>query len=238
MQEEGSVLIALQTVAETLRVCAPTVLESLWGGVTRERCNERLERWAQRVLEHTGIQLTVEGREHSEGEEPFVVLSNHASNYDIHVTFAAFGRPLRMVAKQELFRVPVLGAALEAGEFISIDRKNHERALASLERARARLDSGLSVWVAPEGTQTKDGALLPFKKGAFHLALAAGRRILPLSLEGTREVLPAGSWRVRRGQRVLARFHAPVDPRDYGREQIEALSDEVRRRIASGLSRA
>jgi 1-acyl-sn-glycerol-3-phosphate acyltransferase len=125
---------------------------------------------------------------------------------------------------------------MTAAEFVFLDRGDRAHAVAALKLAGERIRSGINVWIAPEGTQSRDGALLPFKKGGFVLAEEAGVPILPVTVEGTRHVLPAKETRVRRGQRVDVTFHAPVDPQTFGsRDQVMA---EVRRRIESALPAA
>jgi 1-acyl-sn-glycerol-3-phosphate acyltransferase len=97
------------------------------------------------------------------------------------------------------------------------------------------LQTGTSVWIAPEGTRSKDGRLGPFRRGGFHLALQSGCRILPITIIGTRAVLPAKGARVTDGCRVRVVVHAPVDPRGFGEERRVELTEVVRRVIASAL---
>jgi len=230
---DGSVSLALLTCLDTVRTCAPTVVEAMRGPVPRELCTTRLAAWAERVVRHTGIDLHVHGLSHVDPAQPYVVMSNHQSHYDIFVLFRAFPGVLRMVAKIELSRVPLLGRAMQEAEFVFLDRKNPKHARAALKLAADRVRSGISVWIAPEGTQSRDGALLPFKKGGFVLALETGVPILPVTVEGTRHVLPAKHVRVRRDQRVDVTFHAPVDT--SGGATRDELLARVRAAIDSAL---
>ncbi len=234
---EGSLALALLACADTLRTCAPTVVEAMFRRVSREECSRRLLVWADRVVRHTGIDLHVHGLEHVDPNVRYVVMSNHQSHYDIFVLFRAFPGVLRMVAKVELSRVPFLGRAMEEGEFVFLDRGDRGRAQEALRVAAERVRSGINVWIAPEGTQSKDGALLPFKKGGFLLALETGALILPVTIDGTRNVLPAKTTHVRYGQRVDVTFHAPIDVREYDHARRDELVARVRDVIASGLSR-
>jgi 1-acyl-sn-glycerol-3-phosphate acyltransferase len=233
---EGSLSLSLLTCWETVRTCVPTIVESLRGPVARARSTARLAEWADRITRRAEIDLHVHGLEHVDPKVTCVVMSNHQSHFDIFVLFKAFPGVLRMVAKVELSRVPILGGGMTASEFVFLDRGDRAHALAALRLAGERIRSGINVWIAPEGTQSRDGALLPFKKGGFILAEEAGVPILPVTVEGTRHVLPAKQTRVRSGQRVDVTFHAPVDPRAFGsRDQVIA---EVRRRIESALPAA
>ncbi len=235
---ERSVGKSLAAVLETLRISAPTMVEGAVGRARREDCDRRLASWSKRLVEHAGISLTVTGLETVPADETFVVMSNHQSNYDIPVLFAAFPRTLRMVAKTELFRIPVFGPALTAAEFIEIDRGHRERALASLRVAREKLRSGINVWIAPEGTRSHTGRLGTFKKGGFLLALETGTRILPVALEGTRDVLPADAAILRRGRAVSVRFLPPIDAPAYGVERRDELVAAVRSAIEGALPAA
>ena len=229
-------IIAL-TWNETLRVCTPTVLEQAFGRVQKSDCDRRLHEWSATACRLADVRISVEGDEHLDAVragETFVVISNHQSSYDIFVLMHTFPGSLRMVAKKQIFNVPVMGGAMKAAGFVALDRGNSARARRALEDAIATFDAGTSIWIAPEGTRSPDGRLLPFKKGGFHFALAAKRRILPVSLIDTNTVLPSKDHRVRAGQHVRVRFHAPVDPQDFGVERRDELADHVRQIIRSG----
>jgi 1-acyl-sn-glycerol-3-phosphate acyltransferase len=165
-------------------------------------------------------------------------MSNHQSLYDIPVMFQVIGPNIRMITKRELFKVPVFGNALAAGGFISIDRSDRNAAIRSLDRARELLASGTHVWISPEGTRSLTGQLLPFKKGAFYLALEALLPILPVTLHGTRNALPAKGLRSTDGARVQVTIHPSVDPAPYvarGKPGRDELMLDVRHALESGL---
>jgi 1-acyl-sn-glycerol-3-phosphate acyltransferase len=238
----ASVGLSLENVLETLAISWPTVLDALQGRLTKEICDERLGSWSQNVVENAKIGLTVTGRENLRPHETYLVMSNHQSLYDIPVLFHVIGPNIRMVTKKELFRVPIFGGALAAAGFISIDRSDRHRAIRSLDEARALLASGTHVWIAPEGTRSRTGALLPFKKGAFYLAFEAGLPILPVTLKGTRDVLTAKGVVSHAGAQVRVVVHPKIDPRPFIDEAKDrrnggrtALMDEVRRVIESAL---
>jgi 1-acyl-sn-glycerol-3-phosphate acyltransferase len=181
--------------------------------------------------------VRAEGLEHlGPGGEVFVVMSNHQSVYDIPVIFQALPLRLRMVAKQELFRVPVWGRAMRYAGFVSIDRSDRERAKESLRVAKQKMQNeGTSIWIAPEGTRSRTGELGPFKSGGFHLALDAGLRILPVSIVGTFDILRADTTSVTKGADVRVIVHEPIDPRPYGPGRRAELTADVRAAIASSL---
>src|SRR5690606_25848764 len=108
-------------MAETLAISAPTLVEAMVGRVRRPVCDERLDRWSRRLLQQAEVTLDVRGYERVPQDETFILMSNHRSLYDIPVLFQAFPRTLRMVAKSELFRVPIWGPAMRVAGFIEVD---------------------------------------------------------------------------------------------------------------------
>lgn len=227
--------LAMRGMAETLAISAPTVIEAFQGRVKRPICDDRLARWSRRLLEQAEVRLDVHGYERLPQDETFILMSNHRSLYDIPVLFQAFPRTLRMVAKTELFRVPIWGQAMRAAGFIEVDRKNRVRAIESLRAARATLDSGVNVWIAPEGTRSRTGALARFKTGGFMLAIETGTRILPVAVRGTEHILPADGALVRRGASVRVDFGEPVDANAFGLAKRGELIESVRHAMTSLL---
>ncbi len=220
---------------ETLRISVPTLWEGLRGTLTPEASDRRLARWSRALVERAHVDLTVEGSERATPGESFVIMSNHQSLYDIPVIYQALQRRIRMVAKKELFRVPLWGRAMERAGFIALDRDSRERSHQSLLASAAELSHGTSIWIAPEGTRSHDGALGEFRKGGFHLALQSRARILPLTLIGTRAVLPAKGAHITDGCHVRVVVHAPIDAAAYGEERRDELVARVRDTIASAL---
>jgi len=221
----------MRSVYETLAISAPTVLDATLGKTSKAACDDRLERWSANIVAATRMQLTVVGREHLGRGETFVVMSNHQSHYDVPVLFHVIGSNLRMVAKHELFKIPVFGRAMQEAGFISVDRKNRESAIRSLELAKPMLRGGTHLWIAPEGTRSLDGRLGPFKKGGFVLAKELELRVLPVTISGTRNALPSHGARTSPGERVTVTFHAPI-PSTLERAD---LMQQVRDAIASAL---
>lgn len=237
-----SLLLSLRNVYETFAISAPTVVDAFRGTVSRQVCDDRLEGWAERVVAHAGMTVHVDGRENYDATRTYLVMSNHQSHYDVPVVFAVLGSKVRMIAKRELFDVPVFGGAMRAAGFISIDRNDTKSAIASLGNAREELARGVPIWIAPEGTRSPTGELLPFKKGGFVLALETGLPILPLTIRGTRDALQAKGLRTRPGADVHVTIHPPLDPARYladagGDRRIARtrLAEDTRRVIASAL---
>ena len=180
-----------------------------------------------------GIRCTLEGWEQlpegiRNGTHPAIFVGNHSSLLDPPLVIATLpSRPV-FLAKKELACIPILGWIIWLAGFIFIDRSSRRRSLESLKEAARRIRGGQSLAAFPEGTRSPDGRLLPLKKGAFALALESGVPVVPLGIQGGREVLPKGTWRVAPAHYRL-KVGTPLYPADYA--DLEAL----RRRAAQAL---
>lgn len=208
-----SLLLIPQAIFETARISLPTVWESLTGSLEQRTCSKRLADWSQRLLKQAKIQLNTVGAEAIQPGQSYVIMSNHQSLYDIPILFQALPLDLRMVAKAELFRVPIWGTAMEKSGFVRIDRSRGREARAILAtKGRSLKEKGLSIWIAPEGTRSPSGELLPFRSGGFELALALELPILPVRIDGSREILIKKSAKIRRGAPVSVEIFPPLLP--------------------------
>ncbi len=191
--------------------------------------------WAQWLMWATGCRVRVEGLENIALDRPQVFASNHVSHVDVIALAAQIPKPFRFVAKKELAKIPLFGQAWRSAGHISVDRGDRASAVASLDAAgRLIREDNSSVVIFPEGTRGDGGEMLPFKKGAFMLALRTGVEIVPAAVIGTRAVLPKGSGRLRAGP-VVVRFGAPIDTTRFNEDTRDALIDEVRARIEALL---
>lgn len=201
---------------------------------------DRIQReWADGVLEILGARFDPGSSRPAPGPGPWVVMANHESLLDPPLLISHLGiGHLRFVAKAGLFKVPIFGQGLTALGHIPIDRGRRDRAVASLRRAGERIRAGTSVLVFPEGTRNDGrGAMRPFKKGGFILAIEAGVPILPVAVIGTARILPKDDWAPRAPGPVRILTGAPIPTagltvadRDAlmarTRAAIEALIDE------------
>ncbi len=190
--------------------------------------------WARLNALLTPMWVDVTGRERVDPEQSYVVVANHQSGYDVFVLYGWLGLDFKWVMKHELREVPALGISCEKLEHVFVDRSNTEAAVRSINAAKERIRNGTSVVFFPEGTRSKDGKLLPFKKGAFHMAVDLGLPILPVTIVGTPEIMPPGTLRVFPGPARLI-FHEPVDITDLGHRDVKPLMQRVRATIESGL---
>ena len=145
-----------------------------------------LAKWGAKTwLRACGAKVKVTGTENIDPNRSYVFASNHRSYLDTATLFFCAGQKMGLVAKKELLKIPVLGQGIGFVNIIAIDRSNPERALRSMQKARDVMADGYSFGVFVEGTRGMPGELLPFKKGAFHLALQTGAPIVPVAIKNT-----------------------------------------------------
>lgn len=193
--------------------------------------------WARILLGLCRVRVVVRGAEKIHPPGPYVFLSNHQSQFDIPAAILAIPLQFRVLAKKELFHIPIFGWALRLSGFVGIERSNREKAIRSLDEAAGRIRKGRSLLIYAEGTRSPDGSLLPFKKGGFILAIQAGVPVIPLTILGSRSVLPKGSLRIRPGT-IGVVVGDPIDPRRYPLEEKEALMKKVREAMSEALETA
>ena len=162
----------------------------------------------------------------------YIFMSNHVSNLDPPVFIPRLPGRCSVLVKSELFRIPILGTAMKMAELVPVERSNREAAIESVRAAAEVMQHGLNMVIFPEGTRSIDGRLLPFKKGPFHLAKETGVPIVPVTILGTAECWPKGTWAIKPGTATLV-FHAPVDPANFPDRDL--LMAAVREQIASAL---
>ena len=221
--------VVLGSLLVTFFYCSKVLLRAVVGRLRRADVDRYTRRWSSLLLRLVRMNLSVHGEmpDFNDGRR-YILLSSHASHYDIPASFVALPGSIRMLAKKELFGIPIFGAAIRAAEFSSVDRHNRQQAVKDLERARRMMESGIVLWAAPEGTRSKDGRLLPFKKGCFHLALDTNAIIVPIAFRGISDVLPARTWRFNLGLPVQLHIGAPIDASRYDVAQLPELMAQVR----------
>ncbi len=198
----------------------------------------RTIRWAGLwVLRSTGVNATVEGLEHVPQEGGFVLISNHESHYDGPFLCGWFPRDFTIVAKTELFRIPIMGAGFRGFGFIEVNRADHAQSMQEMDAATRHLQQGGVVLVFPEGHRTESGDIQEFKKGGFVMALKAQVPLIPAAIAGTREVLPWRSVNIRSG-RVHLLIGPPIPVAGRGLEDRDALLAEAQDTIADLRRRA
>jgi 1-acyl-sn-glycerol-3-phosphate acyltransferase len=176
-----------------------------------------------------GVRVKIVGRDKLDPKGTYIFMSNHVSDLDPPILLPNIPGRTSALAKSQLFKVPILGKAIEMAEIVPVERDNREAAIQAIRQAGEVMKHGIHMTVYPEGTRSTDGKLLPFKKGPFHLAIETGFSIVPVTILGTFEMMPKGTYACKGGTATLI-FHAPVDPKAYpGREELtQAVADIIR----------
>lgn len=190
--------------------------------------------WIAWILAGCGIRIIPEGVDDLDPDQPAVFMSNHQSAIDIAALVHTIPFSFRFVAKRELARIPLFGWALALGGHVIIDRGDRLKAMRSLERAARQIAGGTHVIMYPEGTRSPTGRLQAFKKGGFHLAIAAQVPIIPVTVSGTQRITPRRSLRIESGP-VKIRYGKPIPTKGLTAADRHALADEVRRGIQDGF---
>jgi len=183
--------------------------------------------WANSILWVARVKVTVSGIEKLDPERSYIYMPNHQSNADIPLLLGQLPVQFRWLAKAELFKIPVFGRAMRGVGYISIDRSNRKSAFESLERAARTIRAGTSVLIFPEGTRSRDGHILPFKKGGFVLSVDSGVPIVPIIIRGTRDIIPKGHFMIRPAP-VTMQILDPVETAGYTRKTKDALLERIR----------
>lgn len=193
--------------------------------------------WARLFLLVTGTRVTVEGAERIDPAGSYVFVGNHSSNLDIPVIMGKLPVSIRFLAKKEMFKVPVLGGAMRAIHMVETDRRLGPTAHRALtDQVTAVVAEGLSLMIFPEGTRSESHDMLPFKKGAFRIAVDNDMPVVPVTIVGTLEAWKPHSKLIH-GGRVRLVIHDPIPTTDLDRNLLNDLRDRVRSTVAEALNR-
>jgi 1-acyl-sn-glycerol-3-phosphate acyltransferase len=191
--------------------------------------------WGWAVLAAAAVRPVVVGRDKINPRRSYIIVSNHQSHFDAPAIAVTLGLPFRWVAKKELRKVPLFGPAHSVMGTIFIDRSNRAEAIRSLNNGVRRLPSGTGVLFFAEGSRSSDGRIGTFKKGAFFTAVETGFHILPVTVNGSRRVLPKGSFDYRAGT-IQVVVGDPIDPKAYTLDTVDQLVERTRKIIVANFN--
>ncbi len=190
--------------------------------------------WARFLLWGGGVKVKVEGLEKIAAEKNYLFVSNHLSYMDTPVILANLP-DFRFLAKSGLFKIPLLGTHLATAGHIPVPRGDARAAVKTMTTAAQTIrERGISLLIFPEGGRSPTGELAPFQEGAAYIAIRAGVPLVPIALQGTREVLPFGSGHVRSGW-VTIRVGDPIPTAQLQLRDRSRITAELRDRIVSML---
>jgi 1-acyl-sn-glycerol-3-phosphate acyltransferase len=206
-------------------VCAPRGLMNLFSRL-----------WSRVILLLSGVRLRIVGAERSAAVRPAFFMGNHQSDLDIPIIICALKGRVRFMAKDSLFRIPLFGWVIRRYGFVPVDRANVRRSLDALKGMLAGLKTRpISMTAFPEGTRSRDGRLLPFRRGTLKIAQQSGLPVVPFAIDGSIDVHhPDVRWVVRPGTVTLTLGEPIAADRAFAMDQDE-LQEEVVRVIAAAL---
>ncbi len=222
--------ILVMSLLYTANTCVGSIMRGFFGISSRKWVDDALQLWLKRVLKLARIKVHVFNpyKIKTQTGQPTIIMCNHSSLYDIPFSLAAFpSNSLRMLAKKEMSRIPLMGRAMVAAEFPFIDRKNRHQAIKDLAFVRKLLEGGIVMWIAPEGTRSEDGHLAPFKKGAFITAIQAKATIIPIGIRGANAILPARTHQLNLNQTAEVHIGKPIDASPFTLDNKEELIEQV-----------
>lgn len=190
--------------------------------------------WAKTACFFVPLKVKVLGEENFSTEKSYIIVANHQSMADIIILQAYIKLTIKWIMKKELGSIPLFGFACKTLGCIYVDRANHASALASMHEAQKNLSKTSSVIFFPEGTRTRDGKLLDFKKGAFRFALATGIPILPITIKDSMKILPADSLDVSPGSATLI-VHPPINMDNRTLDELDKILSMTKKTITSAL---
>jgi 1-acyl-sn-glycerol-3-phosphate acyltransferase len=229
--------LALVVLPPAVALIGAVAIALALAGVPNARIHRLYLLYARICLLVGGTRLFVRGGERA-GGHAYVVVSNHESNWDSPCVVAALpGLVIRFVAKQEIMRIPIFGHALRATGNIRVVRKQTHGDVARIQAVMQQRDPVVSILFFAEGTRSLDGALHPFKMGAFATALGHRLPVLPVGIAGTRPIWPKGVLRVRRGS-VAVEVGDPIPVDGLGHDDRAALRDRTHAAVAELRARA
>lgn len=226
------ILCALATY--TGIICLKSIIKYWFSTTTRPWVDKTVRYWADQLLDEVQVTYTIVNPLNVEPQpgKVTIMMCNHSSVYDIPLGFKTFPRnSIRMLAKKELLRIPIMGKGMAAAEFPFIDRKNRFQAIKDLEYAKQLMESGIVIWIAPEGTRSKNGKLAPFKKGGFITAIESQATIIPVGIRGAFDIMPAKTFNINLQQKAEIHIGEPIDASQYTQENKEELIERTYRAI-------
>ena len=179
-----------------------------------------------------GVRVRTVGLDKLDTGRTYIFMSNHISNLDPPLMLPLIPRRTSVMAKKELFDIPLLGRAMRLGSLVPVDRKNREAGISAVRAAAEVLKKGISMTIYVEGGRSFDGKLLPFKKGPFYLAMECKVPVVPVTVVGTHRIMPKARFSIEAGD-VEVIFHDVIEPETFSNR--DHLMQLVRDSIESGL---
>jgi 1-acyl-sn-glycerol-3-phosphate acyltransferase len=190
--------------------------------------------WGKVALLANRVKVKIVGMDHLNGKGPYIFMSNHQGSYDIFALLGHLPYQFKWLAKKELFSIPFFGWTMAAAGYISIDRKGTRETVEAMNEAAKRIREGMSVVIFPEGSRSPDGSVQPFKKGGFTLAIKSKVPIVPISISGSRDIMPKDKLTALPGEIQMFVDH-PIETQHCSSKDREPLMKRVRETISQNF---
>jgi 1-acyl-sn-glycerol-3-phosphate acyltransferase len=219
---------AMTAIVSTLILIFSKLISPRWASKVIGRA------WGKVLLWIAFSPAKVIGAENVDRKQSYIIVCNHQSLYDILLVYGHLPAEIKWVMKKELEKMPFVGLACKTMGHVFVDRSNTEKAKQSLSAAKHLISDGVSAFFFPEGTRSKSGLLLPFKKGAFRMAKELNLPILPVTINGANSVMTPGSLSIFPAK-VSLTIHKPISAEVYSEKDVNELSSMSKTAIASAL---
>ncbi|MCP3872076.1 MAG: 1-acyl-sn-glycerol-3-phosphate acyltransferase [Desulfobacteraceae bacterium] len=202
--------------------------------MTQDAVNVLAIIWSKLCCIIVPLKVIVKGKKYYNKNRSYVIVANHQSMADIPVLHGHLGLKIKWIMKKELDEIPVFGAACRSLGCISIDRSHHDAAVQSIEKAKKRLSQNACVLFFAEGTRSRNGKIMPFKKGAFKFACETGIPILPVTIKNSFQILPSDTLDLTPGSIEII-VHPPVYVSKHHMDRLDEMAEQTRQTIASSI---
>ena len=223
----------LWALMATLILCIPVIIAALLSR-TGNLAFSLSKIWAYIMLAVSFVRTEIKNKAKIVKGQSYIIISNHQSQYDILALVTTLGIQFRWIGKKEVLKIPIFGYALYASRNIFIDRSNTASAIESINKGMERLPKGASVMVFAEGTRSDDGRIHEFKKGGFMAAIRRQLPILPVTVNGSRRVLPKGDLVVKPGK-IQVVVGDPIETDGYTTDTVQKLIDKTRKVVMANF---
>ncbi len=190
--------------------------------------------WGKIALKVNQVRVTMEGMEKLDGKGPYIFMSNHQGYYDVFALLGHLPYQFKWFVKKELFSIPFFNWTMAAAGYISIDRKGSRETIKAMNQAIQKIRDGMSVAIFPEGSRSPDGSIQPFKKGGFTLAIKSQVPIVPIAINGSRDIMPKGKFTPTQGEIRILVDH-PIETKSCSLRERESLMRQVRETICNNV---
>jgi 1-acyl-sn-glycerol-3-phosphate acyltransferase len=227
----ASFLRKIWIMAVCTKIIFVASIRGLWYGFRGEqnKINTMLHKKCLVILKIVRARISIIGKENLNLQpgKQYIVMSTHSSHFDIFALFITFAGAIRMIAKKELFSIPLLGRAMLAAKTIPLDRNNPKQVIKDLAYAKKIMKEGFLIWISPEGSRVTNHVNRKLKKGGFVTAIQTNAKIIPVYISGTEKILPSNTWDFNLDQNISVRIMPEIDTSKYSMKTLPDLMDEL-----------